>query len=246
MAGPMCFLTKLFVKNARSVLYVTDSFLQKRYPSKTTQQIGCSDVELTIEKGILNKRLSKIKELNRINSKIKLGMIGFIEAKYKGFDTAIEALDILKKNGHDNYILEIVGGGDATYIKNLVADYDLKDQVKIIGGLSHPKGIFEWLDAIDIYMQPSKTEGLPRALIEAMSRACACIGSDSGEIPELLDSNYIHKKNDAIRMANILIELRHEENMKKNAKDCYMNAQKYDKKLLDYNRNLFYKKSMRY
>jgi len=44
-----------------------------------------------------------------------------------------------------------------------------------------------WLDEIDIYLQPSLAEGLPRSLIEALSRGCPIIASRCGGIPELLD-----------------------------------------------------------
>ncbi len=39
----------------------------------------------------------------------------------------------------------------------------LENQIKLLGPLSHDE-IFEWLDSIDIYIQPSLLEGLPRAL----------------------------------------------------------------------------------
>jgi glycosyltransferase involved in cell wall biosynthesis len=42
------------------------------------------------------------------------------------------------------------------------------------------------LDTADLFVHPSRTEGLPRALIEAMARGLPCIGSNVGGIPELL------------------------------------------------------------
>ena len=45
----------------------------------------------------------------------------------------------------------------------------------------------------DIYIQPSLQEGLPRAVVEAMSTALPCIGFNTGGIPELLEPEYIVK-----------------------------------------------------
>ena len=54
--------------------------------------------------------------------------------------------------------------------------------------------MFELLDECDIYLQPSLQEGLPRSVIEAMSRGCACIGAATAGIPELLESEYVVKR----------------------------------------------------
>ena len=168
----------------------------------------------------------------------------FLEAKYKGFETALRALQIIKKDRNNKYLLEIVGGGNPSYINALVTEFGLENQVNIIGALSHPTGIFNWLDSVDIFIQPSKTEGMPRALIEAMSRACACIGSDAGEIPELLEFNHVHKKNDFKRLAQSIIELSNSTQMKLNSENKFHKSKEYNKKRLDDKRHKFYIKSM--
>jgi glycosyltransferase involved in cell wall biosynthesis len=56
--------------------------------------------------------------------------------------------------------------------------------------------VFQWLDGLDIYIQPSFTEGLPRALVEAMSRGLPALGSTCGGIPELLPPECLHMPGD--------------------------------------------------
>ena len=243
IAFPMYCITKYLVKKASNVLYVTDSFLQNRYPSNSNNKIGCSDVELIIDNTVLSKRFKKI-DLKSKDDFIRIGMIGFLEAKYKGFETALRALQKIKKDRNNKYLLEIVGGGNPSYINALVTEFGLENQVNIIGALSHPTGIFNWLDSVDIFIQPSKTEGMPRALIEAMSRACACIGSDAGEIPELLEFNHVHKKNDFKRLALSIIELSNSTQMKLNSENKFHKSKEYNKKRLDDKRHKFYIKSM--
>jgi len=58
--------------------------------------------------------------------------------------------------------------------------------VQFHGQVPHGKAVFEFLDSIDIFVMPSRTEGLPRSMLEAMARGCPCIGSAVGGIPELL------------------------------------------------------------
>jgi len=71
-------------------------------------------------------------------------------------------------------------------------------------GVLSRSDVFDWLDEIDVYVQPSRTEGLPRALIEAMSRACPAIGSAVGGIPELLPRSCLFGPRDVGKFALLL------------------------------------------
>ncbi len=46
-----------------------------------------------------------------------------------------------------------------------------------------------WLSAMDIFMMSSMFEGLPIALLEAMSMECAVVCTDAGGLPELIRNN---------------------------------------------------------
>ena len=67
--------------------------------------------------------------------------------------------------------------------------------------------VLNWLDGIDLYLQPSYQEGVPRATIEAMSRGCPVIASDAGGIPELIDSQWLIKPGDTDQLANLIIRM---------------------------------------
>lgn len=241
MALPLYLLTKYFVKKAHSVLYVTQFFLQNRYPTKKLLNIGCSDVDIEIISNILENRLENFKVTKKY---LKIGMIGSLEATYKGYDTVIKSLSLLKKRSKLNFKLELVGGGAFSHINKLLSRSEVKDDVIIKGTLSHPKGVFDWLDTIDIYLQPSRTEGLPRSLIEAMSRGCACIGSNVGGIPELISPEYIHKKDDITKLSMLIEKLFSSEERKKNIIKNFKIVSKYNKKILDKKRNDFYFKAI--
>ena len=240
---PLYWLTKYLIKKAHSVLYVTQSFLQSRYPTKTPLNIGCSDVDIEIISNTLENRLEKLK----VNKKyIKIGTIGSLEATYKGYDTVIKALSLLKKRNKFDFKLELVGGGASTHIDKLLSKSIVKDHVTIKGTLSHPTGIFDWLDNIDIYLHPSRTEGLPRSLVEAMSRGCACIGSNVGGIPELIAPQYLHEKNDINKLSKLIEKLFNTEERKKNILKNFENASNYDKKILNTKRFDFYMKAIKF
>lgn len=242
IAGPFYLITKYFVRRTKNILYVTTHYLQRRYPSNASNVTNCSNVELISNESAIEKRLNKIQNIG--NGPVILGMMGSLEAKYKGFDTAIRALHLLKRKGEDNFLLEIVGGGKKDNVQKLINDCGLKSQVVLKGTLPHPEGVFTWLDSVDVFMQPSRVEGLPRALIEAMSRGCVCLGTDIGGIPELLGRGNLHKKNDFKKLSNLIIELRDSNIMIEKAKECFAMAKKFDKKFLDVKREKFYSKSI--
>jgi glycosyltransferase involved in cell wall biosynthesis len=63
------------------------------------------------------------------------------------------------------------------------------------------------LDHADLFVLPSRTEGLPRAMIEAMARALPCIGSTVGGIPELLPPEDLVPPGDAAALARKIREV---------------------------------------
>src|SRR5699024_3076967 len=116
---------------------------------------------------------------------LKIGMIGTFHVKYKGHEDAIKALNHIVSNQLiPNPKLCLVGTGNSQWIKDLAIKYEVNDYVDIIGTLeAGEKGILPFLDNVHIYIQPSKTEGLPRTIIEAMSRGRLVAGAKVGGIP---------------------------------------------------------------
>ena len=83
------------------------------------------------------------------------------------------------------------------------------------------------LKETDVYVQPSKTEGLPRAVIEAMSVGCYVIGTNVGGIPELLNENNLFKYNKPSDFSQILTSLT-KEIMKENAVNNFNKSKNYE------------------
>lgn len=235
--APIMFIkTKKAVKNAPKVLYVTNEFLQKRYPTKGVS-IACSDVVLpNSSEKILKQRISKINNMKNLEQ-LKLVTVANVGLKYKGQKYLIKALGRLRKKGI-NWHYYLIGGGDNYQLKKYVKKYNLIENVHFLGSLPHDE-IFNKIDEMDLYIQPSLQEGLPRALLEALSRACPSIGSNAGGIPELLDSNMIFKKRNVSQLEKILYEISIEK-LRKEAEKNFNKSLEYDVNLLEEKRNEFY------
>jgi glycosyltransferase involved in cell wall biosynthesis len=233
----MRYATKKAVRNAPYVLYVTNEFLQRRYPN-TGRTINCSDVALpTLDESVLDARLHKIKQTTK-NKPIVIGTTAAVDVRYKGQEYVIQAIAELNKQGY-NFEYRLVGGGDKARLQSIAEKYSVADKVIFEGSIPHER-IFDYLDDIDIYVQPSKTEGLPRALIEAMSRGCPCIGSNAGGIPELLDNAYIFRSGNVKELVTILANF-DVEKMVKQAKRNFEFSKGYAKEVIETRRNEFFK-----
>ena len=109
-------------------------------------------------------------------------------------------------------------------------------------GRIHLNDVLETLDNIDIYLQPSLQEGLPRSVIEAMSRGCIAIGANTAGIPELLDCKYILRRKSVDDIVNLIFEICHmsKSEIIANSIRNFEEAKKYQKNVLDKRRENFF------
>jgi glycosyltransferase involved in cell wall biosynthesis len=240
VAAPIFYvITKKIIKNSKYTIYVTKNFLQKRYPTYGISSY-CSNVNIpntTVE--VLENRISRTSML-AMNNVIKLGMIGALGSKFKGFDLAIEATSILLKS-YKNIELHILGPGDKSRWEAYARKQGIANRVYFDGILPNGEEVYSWLDNIDIYIQPSKQEGLPRALIEAMSRGCPAIGSRTAGIPELLEEEVIHKKGNSKDLAQKIEKLILDSSLRiEQAKKNFYKSKEYIKDVLDERRLEFW------
>lgn len=213
------------IKEAAFATYVTKKFLQRRYPNKGVNT-NCSNVYLTpVGEEILKERLKKI-EATDLTHPVFGQAVNSIDVKYKGEHLILRAMKDLKERG---IIAEfqVAGPGTGDFLKAEAERYGVTEQLKLLGTLQKPE-MLEWLKSIDVYTQPSKQEGLPRSVIEAMSFGCVAVGSDLAGIPELLDKECLFNpdKNDQIVKALLWVLAR--KNMIAQAKVNFERAKEYN------------------
>lgn len=234
VAPIMYYREKKYVKNADFAIYVTENFLQSRYPNKSVVA-NCSNVYLIeVDNMILKQRLKKIERTNL--SKIVIGQaVNSIDVKYKGEHLIIKAISELKDMG---IIIEyeVVGPGNGIYLMEQARRFGVERQLKLIGTLKKEE-MFNWYKRIDIYVQPSLQEGLPRSLIEAMSMGCPCIGSNIAGIPELIDKNSLFNPKKNKEIISCIIKMLDINVLKKQSYDNFETAKKYELAVIEYRRN---------
>ncbi len=231
------YLARRMISKAPFAFYVTKEFLQRRYPCLGVT-VGCSDVQLIDrDEGILTERLASFSQLR---SPFRIGLIGSLAHGQKGVDTSLEALGLIKDQLPPFQFL-VLGGGDPTRWKKLANEHGVGDRTEFCGVLPSGTAVNEWLDGIDIYIQPSYIEGLPRALVEAMSRGCPALGSSAGGIPELLEPECIHQPGDSRTLAALLERAINDKGWRaRHAEANFRKAAQYDHVVLDPIRRRFW------
>lgn len=234
VAPYMWYITRKNVKKAKYLMYVTAKYLQKYYPNRF-KSIGLSDVQLKEnEEEILKNRMKKNKDIQ--NRTILIGTIGGLGVKFKGQQDVIKAVAKLKKQGY-NIKYEMVGDGKTEELQKIAEKSGVKENIEFIGPMQHKK-VFDWLDKIDIYIQPSHQEGLSRALIEALSRACPCIASDAGGNPEIVNKEYIFKRKNINQLVEKIKDILLQ--MDEQSKNNYEKSKKYQNQQIEAERQRYY------
>ena len=126
---------------------------------------------------------------------------------YKAPDVLLRAVSLCYQEGLE---LEVVLIGDGRFrprLEALAHELRIASRVKFLGLLRTPESVRRELDKSDLFVLPSRTEGLPRAMIEAMARGLPCIGSTAGGIPELLSDEDLVPPGNARILADKIIEV---------------------------------------
>jgi glycosyltransferase involved in cell wall biosynthesis len=227
---------KEMCKGAIAVHYVTQTTLQERYPpGKNSYAAGFSDVSM--DAGLATSQTIK-NRYRRIEERavqggngggtLHVGFVGSLSQMYKGPDVLLRAA-ALCRNRRLELIVEFVGDGRYVgALKQLASQLGIADHTTFLGQLPSGKPVRNFLDAIDLFVLPSRAEGLPRALLEAMARGCPCLGSNVGGIPELLDTVDTVPVGDVDGVASKILEVaRAPERMKQMAERNFEKAQRF-------------------
>jgi phosphatidylinositol alpha-1,6-mannosyltransferase len=201
-------LQRIFARNTRwlcahasAVSYVTRETLQRRYPpAPNVPTIACSSVQLLPDDFADNSDSRTI--LSADMPSLGLMCAASLEVPYKGVDVLIDALALLEPTRRPT--LTVAGEGRLRpVLEARAAELGLQNTVRFLGRLD--KGsVTDAMRRCDLYVQPSLTEGLPRAIVEAMATAAPVIGTSVGGIPELLDRSEMVPPGDARALADLI------------------------------------------
>lgn len=237
---------KKLVKKANATLYVTEEALQKEYPpnakayeDSNDDYFTCGVSDVVIEKEYLFERLPMNSESNHFI----LISVGFMDSYRKGQHILIETVKILKDKGYSIELRLIGEGKKKEEFEQLAKRLGLEKEVLFLGKISSRETLFQQLKESDIFLLPSKLEGLPRVIIEALSASLPVIASDVNGNSELVQSELLVQAFKASNYSEKIQELIENPVFYNDiSKENYQKALEYLPDKLDLKRRLFFEK----
>ena len=157
------------------------------------------------KKKIVNPNLKKTLDIPK--GVVVLTTIGF-NIRIKGFDILVKSIQsLMDSNRLKNDIIVLVIGisensEDSNSLRQLIAEAGLNRKIMSLGIRNDINDI---LNISDIYLQPSRTEGLSLSIMEALNYSLPVIGTRVGGIPEIVhegENGYLFEKENIEELAD--------------------------------------------
>jgi phosphatidylinositol alpha-1,6-mannosyltransferase len=222
---------------AAGAAYVTERSLQERYPvGPGAFTASYSSIELRDDAFVTNPREPRPVAVRRLVT------VGSLAQLYKGTDTLIEAVAGLRRASLPVRLTVVGDGRYRAYLEGLASRLLVSDLVTFAGSVPPGPAVRAHLDEADVFVLPSRAEGLPKAVLEAMARGLPCVASTVGGNPELLDADDLVPPGDAAALTAVLDRvLRDADRQRAMAARNLRRARDYTADLLEARRESFYK-----
>lgn len=170
---------KYFIRHAQSIIYLNtneynNSIVKDFNLNSTILPNGCENVtNICVEKSL--------------DSKVDIVYIGRIDMVHKGNDKLLEALEILSREGEQNFKLSVYANPsdpDLTVFKNAIAN---KLELVEYKGPIYGKEKEDRLRKADIFLLTSRYEGMPMGVLEALSYGIPCLVTPGTNMTDVID-----------------------------------------------------------
>lgn len=237
----MHFAQKHYCKKASAIAFVTKHSQQQLYELNPSKENNTHYSSIELKKEFFCDKLLKHDFFENLSLPLKIVHVAnIISGNIKGHQEVINVASRLKQKGKNVELVFAGDGPDVDYYKNKATENGIK---AIFLGFIDKEHLHELLLDSDIFLFPSKSEGLPKVLIEAMAVSVPCVASNVGGIPELLPPESVFDSYDVDGMAMRIMDLAsNKQKYVDNAQLMYNTALEYESSVLALRREAFYRR----
>ena len=237
-------LLQYMCKNADGASYVTEKYLQEIYPSGKSMMPKSDKFESYYSSIVLeDNMIEEAKCYDDIFGRtfVLVHVANAIGNSNKGHYTAIKVVEKLVKAGKKIEI-KFIGEGKMTGdLRRTVEELGLQDHIIFTGRIADRQILLDEVQKSDLMLFPTKSEGLPRCIIEAQAVGVPVVSTPVGGIPELVEAKYLRQPDDVEGFTELILHLMDSpQELEEMSKKGLENARKYTDSALTARRSEFY------
>jgi len=186
---PRSFFTSYIIKEASAIVAVSRSVKQHLIAlepgAEEKVRVICNGIELPAYRTSESALDVLRKSWNLPADHLLIGAVGRI-SKEKGLDYLIKAVPFVLKHHPSTRFVILGEGPEEMHLKQMCRELDVTETVIFAGFQKHVR---DALRLVDIFVMPSLAEGMPLALLEAMSMEKPIVAAAVGGVLEILSHN---------------------------------------------------------
>ncbi len=230
-----------FCTSADGVSCVTEHYLQQHYFSKKQDAFTSHYSSLALDKTFYTSPKSYTEHSPFVIAHVT-NQIGFHGRK--GNLELIQAISILKDAGLEAKVKFVgeIRDGSPEKVKQYAAQLGVEDRIEFLGYISR-KELDVFLNEVDLFVLPTKAEGLPRVIIEAMAKGLPTITTPVSGCPELISQHFLVEYDDVACLADRIKELMIRPDLnEQTSRENFEKSWQYEASVLQKRRDEFYGK----
>jgi glycosyltransferase involved in cell wall biosynthesis len=146
--------------------------------------VSHQDIAVIPSVGVDIKKFQEVKPIELVAEGVKLLYVGGL-VPVKGLDVLIKACALLVEQGIKFHLFLVGKGSEKQKLSDLVISLKLQAFITFVGEIPHPQ-VPAYFKSVDVFVLPSRNEGLGIVLLEAMAAKTAIVASKVGGIPDLV------------------------------------------------------------
>lgn len=235
LANPMvvALLWKFILESSQAVITEIE-LIRKRLSAFTKCRVDCVPNGVDIPKFQLNRKYCR-RRLGLTDDEKSILYVGRLDP-VKNVESLLLAFAGLRKRLEKVRLIVIGKGQELDHLREVAAKTKVSEFVDFVGGVDHEQ-IPKYMNAADVLVVPSHSEGNPNVILEALAAGTPIIATRVGGIPDLITDGkqgFLYSPGDAEQMTNLLSKLlRDDELQRKLSVEAKIQAERFSLPLVN-------------